>query len=128
MAYLLDTHTFLWFVEGSERLPESVRKIIADVKQPFFLSVGSLWEITIKFQLGKLELGLSLDELYRFAERNQIEVIPINQEHLTTLLSLDFVNRDPFDRIIVSQAISENLILITCDKVLKGYPIEELWE
>lgn len=104
MAYLLDTRTFLWFVAGANQFPISINKKLADINQSCFLSIASLWEIAIKKQIGKLDLKIGFAELFRFAERNQIEIIAINETHLTTLLGLDFLNNDPFDRIIVSQA------------------------
>lgn len=70
MAYLLDTHAFLWFVAGDSQLPISVREKIKDINTPCFLSSASLWEITIKVQIGKLSLGISLDKLFQFVERN----------------------------------------------------------
>ena len=128
MAFLLDTHTFLWFVAGDTQLPHSIQKKLSDMHTPCFLSVASFWEIAIKKQIGKLELGIDFNELFRFAERNQIEIISINETHLSTLLSLPFINNDPFDRIIVSQAIAENLILISKDKKLKKYNLKIKWE
>lgn len=68
MAYLLDTHTLLWFVSGDKLLPESSKKIIKNINESCFLSAVSLWEITIKHQLKKLELGLSLEELFEFVD------------------------------------------------------------
>jgi len=85
MAYLLDTHAFLWFVSGDKQLPESARSIIKDIHQSCFLSAASLWEIAIKYQNNKLDLGISLEDLFEFADRNQIEIIPINYEHLLLL-------------------------------------------
>ena len=128
MAYLLDTHTFLWFVAGDSQLPISINKKLSDINQSCFLSIASLWEIAIKKQIGKLDLKIGFEELFRFAERNQIEIVSINETHLTTLLNLEFINNDPFDRIIVSQAISENLTLISRDKKLKNYKVKLQWE
>ena len=128
MAYLLDTHAFLWFLAGDSQLPLSLKKELSDINQHCFISIASLWEITIKKQIGKLELKVDFNELFRFAERNQIEVISINETHLTKLLGLSFINSDPFDRIIVSQAIAEDLILISRDKKLKNYNIKIKWE
>ena len=84
--------------------------------------------ITIKIQLGKLQLRFSMEDLYRFAERNEIEIIPINQHHLLALLKLEYINKDPFDRMIFSQAISENLTLLSADETLKRYPVSILWK
>ncbi|QXU40421.1 MULTISPECIES: type II toxin-antitoxin system VapC family toxin [Pedobacter] len=128
MAYLLDTHTFLWFVAGDSQLPISINKKLSDINQSCFLSIASLWEIAIKKQIGKLDLKIGFEELFRFAERNQIEIVSINETHLTTLLNLEFINNDPFDRIIVSQAISENLTLISRDKKLKNYKVKLQWD
>jgi PIN domain nuclease of toxin-antitoxin system len=127
MAFLLDTHTFLWFVSGDKQLPVSVREKIKDINQSCFLSAASLWEITIKEQLGKLSLGISLQELFDYADRNQIEIIPITYDHLLTLAKLPDHHRDPFDRLIISQAISENLVLLTRDKELKKYKVKQQW-
>jgi PIN domain nuclease of toxin-antitoxin system len=82
MAYLLDTHTFLWFVAGDKQLPNNVKLQIKDINEVCFLSVASLWEITIKHQLGKLKLNISLEELFDYADRNQIEILQISNERI----------------------------------------------
>ena len=128
MAYLLDTHTLLWFVAGDKQLPESSKKIIKNVNESCFLSAASLWEITIKHQLKKLELGISLEELFKFVDRNQIEIISINSLHLLQLSKLPLYHHDPFDRMIIAQAISENLKLISRDHIFKNYQVSLVWE
>ena len=128
MAFLLDTHTFLWFASGDNKLPVSVIDKIKNIHQPCFLSAASLWEITIKNQIGKLTLEISLEELFNFADRNQIEIFPINYQHLIVLSKLPNLHSDPFDRLIISQAIAENLVLITRDKELKKYNVEQQWK
>jgi len=127
MPYLLDTHAFLWFVSGDKQLPESAKRIIGNIDESCFLSAASLWEITIKLQNNKLNLGLSLKELFDFADRNQIEIIPINYEHLLQLSKLPVHHNDPFDRLIIAQAISEELIIITRDKLFKNYKVKQIW-
>lgn len=127
MAFLLDTHVFLWFVAGDNQLPVTVRDKIKDIHHPCFLSAASLWEITIKEQIGKLRLNIPLKELFDYAYRNQIEIIPINFDHLLVLSKLPAHHNDPFDRLIISQAISENLTLITRDKGLKNYKVAQQW-
>jgi len=128
MAFLLDTHAFLWFVSGDNNLPVSVRDKIKDINQPCFLSIASLWEITIKRQLGKLTLNITLNELFDYADRNQIEIVQITYEHLFALSNLPGHHADPFDRLIISQAICEKFILITRDKGLKKYKIKLQWK
>jgi PIN domain nuclease of toxin-antitoxin system len=127
MAYLLDTHTFLWFISGDSQLPASVRDKIKDINQPCFLSVASLWEITIKKQLGKLTLNITLDVLFEYADRNQIEIVQITYDHLLALSNLPNHHGDPFDRLIISQAISEKFVLITRDKGFKKYKVKQQW-
>ena len=128
MAFLLDTHAFLWFVSGDNNLPVSVRDKIKDINQPCFLSIASLWEITIKRQLGKLTLNITLKELFDYADRNQIEIVQITYEHLFALSNLPRHHADPFDRLIISQAICEKFILITRDKGLKKYKVKLQWK
>jgi PIN domain nuclease of toxin-antitoxin system len=127
MGFLLDTHTFLWFVSGDSKLPVSVRDKIKDINQPCFLSIASLWEITIKMQLGKLILNISLNELFAYVDRNQIEIVQITYDHLLKLSNLPGHHGDPFDRLIISQAIAEKFILITRDKGLKKYKVKQQW-
>jgi PIN domain nuclease of toxin-antitoxin system len=87
-----------------------------------------LWEITIKQQIGKLTLGITLRELFEYLDRNQIELIQINYEHLLSLSKLPTHHSDPFDRLIIAQAIAEDLILVTKDKGLKKYKVKQQWK
>ncbi len=128
MSFLLDTHAFLWFISGDSQLPDSIRTKIEDINQPCFISSASLWEITIKQQIGKLTLGITLRELFEYLDRNQIELIQINYEHLLSLSKLPTHHSDPFDRLIIAQAIAEDLILITKDKGLKKYKVKQQWK
>lgn len=127
MAYLLDTHTLLWFIAGDKKLSSSVKAIIKNIDQSCYISIASLWELTIKIQLGKLVIKTPLNEIFDFVERNSIEIIPINTEHLLQLSKLPSHHNDPFDRIIVSQAISEDLILLSRDKGFKKYKVKLKW-
>ncbi|MBP7306999.1 MAG: type II toxin-antitoxin system VapC family toxin [Saprospiraceae bacterium] len=128
MSFLLDTHAFLWFISGDSQLPASIRSKIEDINQPCFISSASLWEITIKQQIGKLTLDISLQELFEYLDRNQIELIQINYEHLLALSKLPTHHSDPFDRLIIAQAIAEDLILVTKDKGLKKYKVKQQWK
>lgn len=127
MSYLLDTHTFLWFVAGDKNLPAKIVERISNINEYCFISIASFWEIAIKIQLGKLQIDISFDELFRFAERNQIEVITINETHLSKLLTLNLHHNDPFNRIIIPQAITEKLVLISKDRKIGDYNIEQEW-
>ena len=128
MRILLDTHSFLWFIEGSHKLSGKAREIIADFENELLLSVGSLWEITIKTSLGKLELSEPLEELTKNQlKEDEINVLPIELKHLWALKKLPFHHRDPFDRLIVAQGISENLPIISKDSAFSDYDVEIIW-
>lgn len=124
MKYLLDTHTFLWFVAGSVNLPEHVRKLISEYETVCFLSVASLWEIAIKLEIGKLSMSLGLVEISDFCRRNAIQILPIEINHFLKLQSLQKYHSDPFDRLIISQAFSDNMTVLTRDRNFSQYPIE----
>ena len=128
MSFLLDSHAFLWFVAADKQLPETVKDKIEDINQSVFLSAASLWEITIKHQIGKLDLDITLQELFDFADRNQIEIVPITYEHLLALSRLPNHHNDPFDRLIIAQAIAEDLVVITRDKLFKKYKVKPQWQ
>ncbi len=128
MDFLLDTHTYLWFVSGDNQLPLSVSTKIKNLNQPCCISIASFWEITIKQQIGKLNLDMPLEELFEFAVRNQIEVLDITLDHLLVLSSLDSFHNDPFDRLIIAQAISEDYTVLTIDGIFEKYPVKQQWK
>lgn len=124
MRLLLDTQIFLWFIMGNDRLKNSWRILIENPSNRSFLSIASLWEIAIKNGLGKLSLQTSFRELVE----NQVEsrgfsILPINAAHLIELEKLPHHHRDPFDRLIIAQSISEGLSLISSDPEFDPYPI-----
>lgn len=128
MQLLLDTHPFIWFINGDNQLPEKIKKLIADSENECFLSIASIWEIAIKTSLGKLELQSDFDKITDFLFDNDIEILPIKFEHLQTLLKLEYYHRDPFDRVIISQGIAENLIVLSKDEIFDKYPIKLIWK
>jgi PIN domain nuclease of toxin-antitoxin system len=127
MNILLDTHTLLWFYNGDNQLSKNVEIQIKDVTNSCFISIVSLWEITIKYSIGKLELDDSLNDLFLFVNRNLITVLDIEFDHLLRLSSLPHHHKGPFDRIIIAQSISENYKIATKDELFKDYPIEIFW-
>ncbi|WP_304068941.1 type II toxin-antitoxin system VapC family toxin [Pedobacter glucosidilyticus] len=127
MSFLLDTHNFLWFLNGSEELSEKAKAIIEDINQLKYMSIASFWEISIKISLKKLELGVPSKELLIQAIKNGFEILPLTFEHTTGIIDLEPHHRDPFDRILISQAISENLKIITKDAQFEKYPISIIW-
>ncbi len=121
---LLDTHIFLWFISADSRLPVLFRDAIREPNNTVFLSAASLWEIIIKYNLGKIPLPQS-PEIYipRQRQVHRIKSLPINESSLKRLASLPNLHRDPFDRVLISQALSNNLTLVTIDSEIMNYNI-----
>ena len=124
MSLLLDTHVFLWFITGDARLPDSIRDAIRDPANAVFLSVVSVWEAIIKSQLGKLPLpGPPEVYLPEQRRRHAIAGLPVDEGDLVELAKLPPLHRDPFDRLLVGQAIRHGLTLATVDPAVRAYPV-----
>lgn len=122
--HLLDTHTFLWFVTGDHRLSQEVNEIIRDLANEAYVSIASIWEISIKQGLGKLPpLPREPDEMMGDTGLIQLD---ISVDHAKLAGRLPFLHRDPFDRMLVAQAHLENLILITDDWKIEQYDVATL--
>jgi PIN domain nuclease of toxin-antitoxin system len=128
MRVLLDTHSFLWFITGDDKLSNRAKDLITDLSNQVLVSVASLWEISIKASLGKLILSRPFEELIpEQLALNEIDGLPINLDHLAKLINLPFYHRDPFDRLIIAQELVEELPIISKDPVFKAYSIEVIW-
>ncbi|MGK7894729.1 MAG: type II toxin-antitoxin system VapC family toxin [Xenococcus sp. (in: cyanobacteria)] len=128
MNLLLDTHVFIWWTISPNRLSEKVSELIANPKNILFLSLVSIWEIQIKSQLGKLTFDLPLADLIkRQQEVNALYLLPIEVTHIYNLASLPNHHRDPFDRLLMAQALVEKINLISIDKVFDQYPVDRIW-
>lgn len=128
MNVLLDTHTFLWFIAGSKNLSPKARKLIEDEANRVFLSAASLGEIAIKVSLGKLALSEPFETLIPAQlEMNSIEMLGISVSHASQVASLPFHHRDPFDRLLVSQALTEEIPIVSADEALDTYGVARLW-
>lgn len=128
MRVLLDTHTFLWWISDSPKLSDVAREAIADERtQPIF-SVVSGWEIAIKAGVGKLEIPDSPEKfLTEQLSRNDVEILPIYLRHALRVYDLPDHHKDPFDRLLVAQALAENLAFVTADPSIASYPVETVW-
>jgi PIN domain nuclease of toxin-antitoxin system len=127
MTCLLDTHAFLWFILDDERLSAVAAKAIAE-SETVFISPASYWEIAIKISLGKYELQEPFEVFMdREIGQNDFTVLPISVRHAAFLTDLPLLHRDPFDRLIVAQAIAEAIPLISGDKALDAYEIRRIW-
>ena len=127
MELLLDTHTFIWYINGDKKLPVKVKKAITNIQNTCFISIASVWEIAIKHTLGKLELASDFNKIAGFMEENDIQILPIELEHIQQLLRLKYHHRDPFDRIIIAQSITEGLTIITKDEQFEPYKAVLFW-
>lgn len=128
MRLLLDTHAFLWFLGGSKDLSALARSSIENVENAKFISIASIWEMAIKLNLGKLKLDISLEDLKTELLKYNFEILPLDFEHIIGLSKLEDIHKDPFDRIIISQAIAENLTLISADANFSAYKsLNLLW-
>lgn len=125
---LLDTHTFLWFITANDRLGGRAREVIMDREGAMLVSVASLWEIAIKHGLGKLALDRPFEALIPGElERQGIDTLGISADHLSELVRLPLHHRDPFDRLIVAQALSEGLPVISADPAFDIYGVQRIW-
>lgn len=128
MRLLLDTHAFLWWITDDPRLSEKGREIMGDGKNQLFLSAASGWEIAIKAKLGKLKVSDNLEHFIpEQVALNAIENLPIVLSHVLHVYTLPDYHRDPFDRLLISQAQLEGLPILTVDSQISQYPVKVLW-
>ena len=127
MNLLLDTHTFIWFITGSEQLGKTARRMIENPDNESFISMASIWEMAVKVNIGKLELGKPFEKVIDDVNENGFQILPINFSHLVKYVDLELHHSDPFDRLIVAQAMTDNMIIITGDKYIKKYGVKTLW-
>ena len=124
MRLLLDTHIFLWYISADPQLPVAVRDAIRDPVNEVYLSVASVWEAVIKHALGKLPLPEAPAEyLPRQRAAHRIASLPIEEAALAHLACLSSFHRDPFDRILIAQALQQGLTLVTIDDAVRAYPV-----
>jgi len=127
MRYLLDTHTFLWLASDDPNLTPTARAIFIDRDQECLLSAASVWEMAIKVSLGKLAIATSVEHLVRGGLERGLRLLDVNSDHAYLIAQLPFHHRDPFDRLLVAQAIHEGLHLISRDEQLDAYAITRIW-
>lgn len=131
MKYLIDTHVFIWFMEGDPSFSSIAKSIMLDKSNEIFISIASLWEISIKSSIGKLPISKKYEEVSDVLYDNLIEILPITFAHTVENNQLPFYHRDPFDRIIIAQAIVENIDFISADAAFNDYligkSIKRIW-
>lgn len=127
MRYLLDTQILLWVFGESDKLTTAATRIIKDQKNNLYVSKASFWEVAIKINIGKLTLPFELDVLVQETVSNDIEILEIEMSHILKVVNLPLHHRDPFDRLIISQTIAEDIPVISSDDKFSLYGIKRIW-
>lgn len=128
MKVLLDTHTFIWFNLNDPRLTDRARRIIEDATNQVLISPASYWEIAIKISNNRFAINVSYEVFWQSGiDDRGFEILPIELRHTSQLLSMPFHHKDPFDRLLVAQALAEQIPLISNDSTLDTYGIERIW-
>ena len=125
MSYLLDTHSLLWFWMSPEKLSKRIKDILAD--DDVLVSHCNIWEIALKFEKGKLLLPIKASkEIINYVQDNDFELLPIETDHILKSVALPNHHADPFDRLLIAQAVTEGLILITDDAHIQKYDVKTI--
>jgi PIN domain nuclease of toxin-antitoxin system len=127
MELLLDTHVLLWFLNGDNKLSEKAIKLIENNKNTVFISIATVWELAIKQSINKINFKNGFENFLNLIKENGFEILPLKIGNMLVLADLEFIHRDPFDRILIAQCISENILMITKDEHILKYPIQTVW-
>jgi PIN domain nuclease of toxin-antitoxin system len=128
MRLLLDTCTFLWLISDDDNLSQPARELFQNPQNEVFLSAVSVWEITVKYQLGKLPLPQHPRHyIPQKRTQHQIESLSLHEEAIQHLANLPEIHRDPFDRMLICQAVEEGMVLLTPDPLIQQYPVKVIW-
>lgn len=127
MRLLLDTHAFIWWDSKPELLSKRVLAMLEDWENTPVISVANFWEIQIKSASGKMDLTMPPETIFRSYGETDTEILPITFTHVMTLNNLPEHHRDPFDRILVAQAVTENIPIISKDSKISQYPVTVIW-
>ena len=125
MEYLLDTHAILWYAQGSSDLSSNAKNLMEN--EICYFSMASFWEIAIKQKLNKLDATLSIPDLEEFCLDMGFLPLEITSSQIENTKTLPFIHRDPFDRLLISQAQKANLTIITCDSIIPQYAVKTVW-
>jgi PIN domain nuclease of toxin-antitoxin system len=127
MDLLLDTHSLIWFLNGDEKLSIKAKNAIEDPNNSKIVSIASIWEIAIKISLDKFRFKKGLKHFLNMIEDNGFEILPITFEHALIVSTLEFIHRDPFDRLLIAQCLNDKLFIVTKDNNIKRYNIKTIW-
>ena len=127
MNVLLDTHVLLWFMDGDEKMPAAVKEVIHNTDNKVYVSIASIWEIAIKYSIGKLKLKKGIENFLTRIDENGFILLEIDTKHIIAVTKLPFIHRDPFDRMLVAQATVESLYVMTVDSNIIQYNVDVVW-
>lgn len=128
MRALLDTHAFLWWITGDERLSDRAAALIAGDRNEIYVSAATVWEMAIKARLGRLAIAEDPAEFMATQMReNLFRPLPMTALHAVQLWGLPLLHRDPFDRMLIAQAQAERMALVTADEQIGKYPVKTVW-
>ena len=128
MRLIIDTQVLIWWTNDVSNISLRVQDIIFDLDNELWLSLASIWEMQIKISLGKLDLPRSLPDIIATQmEENQIKILPIELSHVYALDQLPLHHRDPFDRLIIAQSLTEKMPIASIDKAFDAYLVERIW-
>ena len=130
MQFLIDTHVLIWYLNGSNKLPVKIRELLNDDGNEVVVSIVSLWELIIKtskHNKHKLDIDITIEKIQNYIVEHEFILLNVSLKHLNTLQTLLHHHGDPFDRMIISQAITEGLTVISADQHFSSYPINVSW-
>ena len=127
MKYVLDTHAALWLLEGNEKLSQTARNIIYNDENEIYVSIISAWEIAVKVSLSKLVFAGGSEVFLSAVKENNIELLGIKDDYIKIVEKLPYIHRDPFDRLIISTVLSEDMTIITIDENIRKYNVLWTW-
>lgn len=127
MNLLLDTHAFLWFAAGDERLGARARRQMEAEDAQLHLSAAAVWEIAIKASLGRLSLPSSVADYVAEKVRDGVRILPVEWQHAAAVAEMPFHHRDPFDRLMIAQSKLEDMPIVTSDRLFSKYGVSVIW-
>jgi PIN domain nuclease of toxin-antitoxin system len=127
MDLLLDTHALVWFLNGDDKLTNKVKMAIENPNNRKIVSIASIWEIAIKISLNKFRFPKGFKYFLKMIKDNGFEILPISFNHTLVVSTLEYLHRDPFDRILIAQCKNDHLTIATKDENIQLYNIQTLW-
>ncbi|MDR1563554.1 MAG: type II toxin-antitoxin system VapC family toxin [Oscillospiraceae bacterium] len=127
MNYLLDTHTVIWFLNDDPHLSKAAEEAITSPTAHNHVSIASLWEVGIKMSIHKFDFEGGFSAFCDLIRQNGFKIIHLEQKYIQNMLSLPLIHRDPFDRIIVSTALCEDMTILTADENISKYKVTSVW-